>query len=325
MWGDSLGGLITQTLAEKHPEWVSGAAPLCGVLAGSNMNLDLALDVAYAVKTLIYPDLKLTGFASHEEAVQNWQGAFEAITEAGGDTKNGVPAILLTAALVDAPTKTRTYDGSTIESQVRARAESILTALGYGTYGRYEIEQRVGGNASGNDQADYSARVSEEERSLIELVSAGATDKLLDKLDAGERVTADETARAEFDTMGNPSGKLKDPTITLHTTADPLVLVQNESVFRQRVYSAKGRTGDLVQLYTLPPATYSADTGAPYGAGHCNFTTEERLAVVTLLDSWVREGTVPGSATIATYFPGDDSVVSHYTPAVWPAAAVATS
>ena len=62
-----------------------------------------------------------------------------------------MPAILLIAALVDAPTQTKTYDGATIESQVRARAESILTALGYGTYGRYEIEQRVGGNASGND------------------------------------------------------------------------------------------------------------------------------------------------------------------------------
>ena len=127
VWGDSLGGLITQTVAEKHPEWVSGAAPLCGVLAGSNLNLDLALDVAYAVKTLIYPDLKLTGFASHEEAVENWEGAFQAITEAGGDVENGVPAILLTAALVDAPAKTKTYDGSTVESQVRARAESILT------------------------------------------------------------------------------------------------------------------------------------------------------------------------------------------------------
>ncbi len=211
VWGDSLGGLITQTLAEKHPEWVSGAAPLCGVLAGSNLNLDLALDVAYAVKTLIYPDLKLTGFASHEEAVQNWQGAFEAITEAGGDTKNGVPAILLTAALVDAPTKTKTYDGSTIESQVRARAESILTALGYGTYGRYEIEQRVGGNASGNDQTDYAARVSEEERSLIETVSSGATDALLESWTRGERVTADETARAAFDAMGNPTGRLAGP------------------------------------------------------------------------------------------------------------------
>ena len=97
------------------------------------------------------------------------------------------------------------------------------------------------------------------------------------------------------------------------------MLVQNESVFRDRVYSAKGRTADLLQLYTLAPATYSTETGAPYGAGHCNFTTEQRVGVVQLLDHWVRQGTVPGSASIATYFPGDESVVSHYTPPPWPA------
>jgi pimeloyl-ACP methyl ester carboxylesterase len=319
VWGDSLGGLITQTLAEKHPEWVSGAAPLCGVLGGSNLNLDLALDVAYAVKTLIYPNLKLTGFASHDEAVANWQGAYDAITKAGADVKNGVPAILLTAALVDAPTQTKTYDGATIESQVRARAESILTALGYGTYGRYEIEQRVGGNASGNDQTDYSTRVSDAERSLIETVSSGSTDKLLAKLDSGQRVTADPTARAEFATMGNPTGDLQDPTVTLHTTADPLVLVQNERVFKDRVYTAKGRTNDLVQLYTLPPASYPETTGAPYGAGHCNFTTEERVGVIDLLDGWVREGRVPGAAAVTAAFPGDDAVTNAFIPSPWPA------
>jgi alpha-beta hydrolase superfamily lysophospholipase len=319
VWGDSLGGLITETLAEKHPEWVSGAAPLCGVLGGSNLNLDLALDVAYAVKTLIYPDLKLTGFASHDEAVANWQGAYDAITKAGADVPNGVPAILLTAALVDAPGQTKTYDGATIESQVRAKAESILTALGYGTYGRYEIEQRVGGNASGNDGTDYSARVSDAERSLIETVSSGATDKLLAKLDAGQRVTADPAARSAFGAMGNPDGDLQDPTITLHTTADPLVLVQNEAVFKARVYAAKGRTGDMLQLYTTPPATYPEDTGAPYGAGHCNFTTSQRVGVIDLLDGWVRDGRVPGAAAATEAFPGDDSVTTAYIPTPWPA------
>jgi hypothetical protein len=271
------------------------------------------------VKTLIYPDLKLTGFASHDEAVANWQGAYEAITKAGADLTNGVPAILLTAALVDAPTQTKTYDGATIESQVRARAEAILTALGYGTYGRYDIEQRVGGNASGNDGTDYSARVSDAERSLIETVSAGATDKLLAKLDAGERVTADPAARAKFGTMGNPTGDLQDPTVTLHTSADPLVLVQNETVFKDRVYAAKDRVGDLMQIYTTPPASYPESTGAPYGAGHCNFTTSQRVGLIDLLDGWVRDGRVPGAAAVTAAFPGDDSVTTAYIPTPWPA------
>ena len=130
VWGDSLGGLITEVVSEKHPEWVDGAIPLCGVLAGPNKNLDLALDVAYAIKTLIYPQLKLTGYSSDAEAVANWEGAAKAIVAAGKDTANGVPKILLVAALVDAAGQTSTYDGSTITSQVEAYAESVLTALG---------------------------------------------------------------------------------------------------------------------------------------------------------------------------------------------------
>jgi hypothetical protein len=132
-------------------------------------------------------------------------------------------------------------------------------------------------------------------------------------------VTADPAAREKFDGMGNPTGVLEDPTITLHTSADPLVLVQNQSVFRDRVYSAKGRTGDLVQLYTLPPASYSTEAGAPYGAGHCNFTTDERLAVVTILDDWVRKGQVPGAAAIRAAFGTDEGLNLNFFPDPWPA------
>src|SRR4051794_1427623 len=225
----------------------------------------------------------------------------------------------MVAAMVDAPTQTKTYDGSTIESQVRARAESILTALGYGTFGRYEIEQRVGGNPSGNDQTDYSTRVSPEEQSLIETVSPGSTRDMLSALQNGERVTADAAARAKFDTMGNPTGKLQDPTVTLHTTADPLVLVQNEGVFAERVHSAKGRTSDAVQLYVTPPTTYSENTGAPYGAGHCNFTTEQRVGLITLLDGWVRKGTFPTGGAVTTAFGDAPAVPQAYQPGPWPA------
>ena len=84
-WGDSLGGLITTVLTEKN-SWVDGSAPLCGVLAGPNKNLDLALDVAYAIKTLIYPQLKLTGYTSYAEANANWEGAAKAIEAAAKDT-----------------------------------------------------------------------------------------------------------------------------------------------------------------------------------------------------------------------------------------------
>jgi predicted alpha/beta superfamily hydrolase len=34
VWGDSLGGLISQTLAEKYPKRIAGSLPSCGVVEG---------------------------------------------------------------------------------------------------------------------------------------------------------------------------------------------------------------------------------------------------------------------------------------------------
>ncbi|HKF34870.1 MAG TPA: hypothetical protein VKB37_21110, partial [Jatrophihabitantaceae bacterium] len=79
VWGDSLGGLITEILAEQNRSWVDGSAPMCGALAGPNINFDLALDVAYAVKALIDPDLKLTGYTSADDAAANWERAEQLI------------------------------------------------------------------------------------------------------------------------------------------------------------------------------------------------------------------------------------------------------
>ena len=318
-WGDSLGGLITTVLSEKHPDWVAGSAPLCGVVGGPNLNLDLALDEAFAIKALIYPGLKLTGYASADEAIANWEAAAKAIKAAGSDVTKGVPKILMIAALVDSPGQSQDQDGSSITSKVIADAEASRTALGYGTFGRYDIEQRVGGNPSQNSGVDYSPRVSGAERALIEAISPGATDAMLAQLAAAPRITADAAARDKFAATGTPTGAISRPMITMHTAADPLVLVQNEQVYQTEV-RAKNGAGDLIQLYTVAPASYPAKPGAPYGAGHCNFTAQSRIAVVDLLDNWVRNGVYPGQGAIVAAMGDSSGYQAAYAPPPWPAA-----
>ena len=317
LWGDSLGGLITELLAEKHPDWVSGAAPLCGVLGGANRNFDLALDLAFAIKTLVHPPLKLTGYASYDEAVASFRGAYDAVLAATRDLAVGGPKLLLAAALVDAPTQTASYDGSTLQSQAAALVEGLVTGLVFGTVVRWEIEQRVGGNPSGNAGADYRPRVSAAERRLIETLAAGSTDRNLALLARAPRTRPDGAARTAFDGLGTPTGDLQVPTVTLHTRADPLVLVQNETVFGAAVHASRTRKADLVQLYTAAPATYPKP--APYGAGHCNFTTSERLGVVRLLDDWVRRGSYPAGPAVTAAFGTDTGLSPGYRPGPWPA------
>jgi len=316
LWGDSLGGLITATLAEEHPEWVSGAAPMCGVLAGLTLNFDVALDLAYTVRALLYPEMRLTGYRSHEDAVSTFTEAQRRVLAATRDLRTGVPRLLLAGAVVDGPAQTARFDGSTPTSRLSATVEAVLTGLAFATVARYEVEQRVGGNPSGNVGVDYAARVSDAERAQVEAVRPGATAAALALLGAGRRVEPDARARAAADRLGNPTGVLKDPTITLHTTADPLVLVQNERVFADRVAAREGRQADLVQLYTVAPPRFSPP--APYGAGHCAFTTRERVGLVRLLDGWVRGGVRPTSATAAAAFGADSGLSPGYEPGPWP-------
>jgi hypothetical protein len=301
VWGDSLGGLITEIVAEKNSSWVDGAAPMCGAVAGPNLNLDLALDVAFAIKTLIDPSLKLTGYTSDDEANAMWKQASAAVITAASDTlSGGTGKVLMVAALVDAANKTKTYDGADITSQVKGTVESLLTALAYGTAGRYDIEQRVGGNPSDNTKTDYTARVSASEAALIKTVGGNPT-TYESALAAAPRVTADAGARAAFEKLGDTTGDITVPTLTMHTEYDPLVLVQNESVLANRA-RAKSRSGNLVQLFIAPPATYSESTGAPYGAGHCNFSNEQRVALVSTLDNWVRKSVYPVQVGLTSAF-----------------------
>ncbi|MEI8083982.1 MAG: hypothetical protein WCI74_19260 [Actinomycetes bacterium] len=314
-WGDSLGGLITQTLSEKHPQWLSGAAPLCGVLAGVVPNMNLALDVSYAVKTLIYPSLKLTGFRSVDEASAQLKAATDAIVSTGlsGDTAK----IAYIAAIADGPPKTASQAGDTLLSKTMAYGEGIITALNFSTIGRFDIERRYGGNISGNLRTNYASRVTAADAAAI-AAQGGSVANYNAKLAAGTRVAADPAAVAKaVATGGDPTGDVTVPTITLHTEFDSVAIVQNESYFRDR-YQRKPRTGGLVQFYTSPPPNYPP-TGAPYGAGHCNFTIGTRVGMIGLLDQWVKSGKPPTATAAATAFGPDSGLNPGFKPTDWPA------
>ena len=253
----------------------------------------------------------------------NWTDAAKKVVAAAKDTSGGGTAkVLYIGALTDAPTQTETFDGSTPTSQVEATVEALATGLGYATFARYDLEQRFGGNPSGNVGVDYSARITPTEKSQIDLVTTGAVARFDAAMAAAPRVAANPTALANaLESGGDPQGNVTRPTITLHTAADPLVLVQNETFFKDRFDAAlaAGRAGhDLVQLYTVAPQTYPTKPGAPYGAGHCNFTSASRVAVIALLDSWVRDGLFPGTADVAHAMGPSSGFDPSFVPGPWP-------
>lgn len=350
-WGDSLGGLVTQVFAEKNPQTVAGVAPMCGLLGGPVDNLDLALDFGVAIKALIDPSLALTGFATWADAQVAYDHVYSIVMNGLADPTTQAPMAARLVAIrmmLDAPAKTSTSDGvgptttTALQHATAAAAESVLSGLFYATLGRYDVEQRVAGNPTTNVGVSYLARVSNagaadhkaaavvtaDERDYAALgFSAGLLRSYARTVDwLGARVQADGPARAAFAATGTPTGVLSDPTITLHTAYDPLVLVQNEARFAGRV-AAKGRTGLLRQLYVTPPsAPWFADasamppTGAPaaYGAGHCAFTPAQRVRTLTLLDSWVRSRTAPTPIALGAAETAVPGLTRSFTPSAWP-------
>jgi hypothetical protein len=75
------------------------------------------------------------------------------------------------------------------------------------------------------------------------------------------------------------TGRLQMPLLTLHTTGDGQVPIEQERMLRRRVDSA-GKGDLLVQRVLRDP-------------GHCGFTTEEQEAGFNALVAWVEHGVKP--------------------------------
>lgn len=322
-WGESIGGLTSVRLAELHPEWISGAAALCAPLSGPVPSFDLALDTGFAVRELLLPESKIIGFTSMAEAQATRDEAVAAVNRAADNGAKGEATVLFLASLVGLPLQTQTESGGTRASQVSAAAEGVARLLDQNTTQRYLFEQQVGGNPSGNSSTDYEARISQERREEIDAVSRGSAERLYRKLLAGQRVIADTEAMRAAAVQGELVGDLKVPVLTLHNTSDPVYIVQNQSWYSGRVGTfGPDIRANLVDLFAVPPAFYSADDPAPEGAGNCNFEPRSLVGMVIQLDLWVRRGFYPGRDSINKAFSGQ-KVTADYTPPPWPTMAVA--
>ena len=175
VWGSSLGGLISQTIAERNPGKVAGSLPSCGVMEGPLQAYSTAMSVLFTWKSLIAPNLKVANYSAGQA------GYVEALTDLGTVltilgraattpvTPAGYPLAqsnLLAGLLGGLPTKSNVYDGQTQNpafaqlgtaaalaggfapasagaSSAVAMLQNVGGAAALGILGRYELEQRV--------------------------------------------------------------------------------------------------------------------------------------------------------------------------------------
>jgi pimeloyl-ACP methyl ester carboxylesterase len=134
-WGNSMGANIAATIAERNPKRVSGFLGNCGAYAGPEALLGNAMSLLFSWKTLLAPSLKVANYsagdAGYAEALRDVAtvGQIAAGVGAGQLTSQatGVPVVqanMLGSLLAGFPTKSREYDGITVNPIVAQLAQN---------------------------------------------------------------------------------------------------------------------------------------------------------------------------------------------------------
>lgn len=261
-WGSSLGGVITQGLAEKHPELVSAVAPMC-MADNVSKELTMAGDFLWGIKVLFDPTIKggnySAGAAGVAESYADLVKVFTVMgklqaslaTGAWPDTSSatgkalaaaGIPsrsALLLLGLMAGLPTQSAHFDSISgpegalklsfplAISPALAILENGTNAAALAVLATQDVENQAGGAIFDNTKTDYSARV-ESERVIFNAALSGNTaiDALLGALSAANpgapRAAANPAAVAKMNALHQNTGKINVPTVLMVGLADPI-------------------------------------------------------------------------------------------------------
>ena len=261
-WGSSLGGVITQGLAEKYPELVSAVAPMC-MADNITPQLTMAGDFLWGVKVLFDPTIKggnySAGAAGVAESYADLGKVFTVMgklqaalaTGAWPDTSSatgkalqaaGVPsrsALLLLGLMAGLPTQSAHFDSISgpegalkltfplALSPALAILENGTNAAALAVLATQDVENQVGGAIFDNTKTDYAARI-DGERVIYNAALSGNTviDALLGALSAANpgapRAVANPAAVAKMNALHTNTGKINVPTVLMVGLADPI-------------------------------------------------------------------------------------------------------
>ncbi|CAM5258049.1 alpha/beta hydrolase [Streptomyces aurantiogriseus] len=294
--GQSMGGLVNAQLARDGAGRIDGALGLCGLVAGATDLDNYQLDAEYTIARLLLPEgqeqPELVRFDTAAEAAATADRLTAAVTAAQA-TPEGRARIALAAAFLNlpawAPGETAPAPTDWAEQQEQQYAWFAQGILGFVEFGRYQVEQSVGGNNSWNRGVDYARLLagSRHAPQVHALYRAAGLDLRADlaKLTAGATITADPAAVRTAQRTSSAGQGLAVPLLNVHTVADNLVPVEQERRFGDRVRAA-GDGALLRQAYVER-------------VGHCTFTTAETVAALHALEHRVETGRWDGVASPA--------------------------
>ena len=267
-WGESLGGFITQALAEKHSDLFSAAAPMC-MASDITPLMTMAGDALWGIKTFFDPTIKggnySAGAAGYAEAmgdlvkvftvIGSLQAAFAAnpstpawpATSKVPDAIKAIPsrsALVMVALMAGLPMQSANFDATSapaglpasnaLSFQVAinpafAALQNVANAAALAVLATHDLELQAGGAVFDNTATDYAARVAEEQFIWASALSGNSgTAGLLSVLAASPRAKASPAAVEKLKTLASHSGKVEIPTILFTGVADPVTTAGNQ-------------------------------------------------------------------------------------------------
>jgi pimeloyl-ACP methyl ester carboxylesterase len=267
-WGESLGGFITQALAEKHADLFSAAAPLCMASDVTPLST-MAGDALWGIKTFFDPTIKggsySAGAAGYAEAmgdlvkvftvIGTLQAAFAAnpstpawpATSKVPDAIKGIPsrsALVMVALMSGVPMQSAHFDSTSAPpglpasnalsfqlaiNPAFAALENVANAAALAVLATYDLELQAGGAIFDNTTTDYAARIADEQFAWASALSGNSgTAGLLSVLAASPRAKAAPAAVAKLKTLVTHSGQVEIPTILFTGVADPVTVAGNQ-------------------------------------------------------------------------------------------------
>lgn len=291
-WGMSMGGLVTAALVEQAPRRVDGGLAMCASIGGAVGMMNMALDGAYAFRTLLAPssDIRLTDI---DDDRANARRVAAVLAEAQRSPA-GRARVALAAVLAGLPGWTTPGTTPPAATDHDAQQAEMAKTFVMGVFlPRVDQERRGGGVFSWNSGVDYRRQLALSGRmAMVRDLYRDAKidlDADLATLNAGQRITAAPGAVRYMTAHYTPNARPLAPLLAVQNIGDGLTSASLQQAYLDA--AAKRAPGRTAGLWVV-------------GAGHCTFDTPTVLASIGHLVAKLDSGRWPARpAGFVTYSP----------------------
>ena len=277
-WGASMGGLVTTALAEQRAPRIAGGIAFCPSISGAVGMMNMGLDGAFALKTLV-PEAAGLQLHAIQDDMANGKLAASAVA-AALKTPQGRARLALAGVLGGIPGWTRRGKPQPDAADFEAQLDEIGASFAMGVVlPRNDQEKRAGGNFSWNTGVDYAGLLKRSgRRDFVEALYRKAgleLDTDLARLAQAPRVAADRGAVRYMLANYTPTARPQVPIVSMQMVGDGLTA---PALQRGYTDAAPPRMASGLWLQE---------------AGHCGMKVDQALIALRHLEARLDHGRWP--------------------------------